>query len=118
MSFGDTRVLLATVLDSVTGVTGHTFPPAVVKAGSAWPRLDNIFRPEGGGDAWGTAWIITVVLGADERTAATFLDDLWPELVDELETSNIVYVTGPGQPVPLQASGTQMQALQLSVMAD
>lgn len=116
MSFDATRTLLATALDTVTGVTGHTFRPAVVKNGSAWPSSPTMNR--GPGDAWLSTWEVTVVLGQDERTAAMFLDAVWDELVQELEESDVCYVNGPGTVLAQPIGGTQMQVLQLFVTAD
>lgn len=113
MSMMDTRVLLATALDSVTGLVGHTFRPAIVKAGSAWPTLAELNR--GPGDAWAAAWDVTVVLGPDERQAANLTDDVFPELVDELEP--IGYVESAG-PVTFPISGTTMHALIVRVTSE
>jgi hypothetical protein len=115
MTFTDTRVLIATALDSVTGVVGHTFRPAVVKAGSAWPQLASVNR--GPGDAFSTGWVITVALGGEERAAATFTDELWPELVDELESNGICFVN-EAVPALLPIAGTNMHVLQVMVTAD
>jgi hypothetical protein len=116
MPFTDTRVLIATALDSVSGVTGHTFRPASVATGSAWPQLVAISR--GPGDAFMTTWQITVILGADERVAANFIDDLWPELVDELENVNGIVYVADAAPTALPMQGQNMQALQVTVTAD
>jgi hypothetical protein len=116
MSFTDTRVLLATALDSVTGLVGHQFRPAVVKAGSAWPTLDTINR--GPGDAWSATWAVTVVLGGEEQAAANLLDDVFPELVDELEANGIAYVEGAAGPAPYPIGGTTMHAATLRVTSE
>jgi hypothetical protein len=116
MSFTDTRVLLATALDSVTGLVGHQFRPAVVKAGSAWPTMDIFNR--GPGDAFSATWIVTVVLGGDEQAAANLLDDVFPELVDELESNGIAYVEGGTGPTPYPIGGTTMHAVALRVTSE
>lgn len=115
MAFQDTRLLLATALDSVTGVKGHQWRPATVVSGSAWPRLVTITR--GPGDAFLITWEVTVALGGEERTAANFTDDLWPELVDELEANGILSITN-AEPVLLQLHGTTMHALQVTGITD
>jgi hypothetical protein len=116
MPFSDTRVLIATALDTVTGVTGHSYRPASIASGSAWPQLVAITR--GPGDAFMTTWQITVVLGADERAAANFIDDLWPELVDELEDLHGIVYVNEAAPAPMPIQGQNMHVLQVMVTAD
>jgi hypothetical protein len=116
MSFTDTRVLLTTVLDSVTGLSGHQFRPSTITTGSAWPKFEQAIR--GGGDAWGATWTVTVILGQDEQAAATLLDQVFDELLDEIESTGTAYVESPAVVVPYQVSGTQMQALQLAVTSE
>lgn len=77
-----TRQTIADALSTVTGVKGYAKRPKTVKAGDAWPLIEQLTR--GPGQAFETTWRIAVVLGPDEATAYDQFDTLVPAVTDAL----------------------------------
>lgn len=72
MSLDDDRQYLADLLNDIPGVHGMPFRSPAPREGDAWPTLPTLDLDQG--LVWRPTWTIVVVLPADERRAATWMD--------------------------------------------
>jgi hypothetical protein len=105
-----TRQTIADALSTVSGVHGYAKRPKAVKAGDAWPLVDQLTR--GPGQAFETTWRIAVLIGPDEVTAIDQFDTLIPAIADALV--HVAYVD-LARPISIQTEagdlfGCEVQA--------
>lgn len=113
MSVTDARAALAAALSTVTGVKGYEFRPGSVKAGAAWPLLDNLER--GPGDSFSGQWRVVLTLGGDEKTAQDKLDTLLPLVTAALDPT--AYVES-ARPIVFQTGAGDMFAAEIRVRSE
>jgi hypothetical protein len=78
MGIAEKRQEFADALSTVDGVHGYPYPPNPLREGDAWPVGPVLTREAG--TAFMATWRIRVVLPSDERAAAAWFDERWPDL--------------------------------------
>lgn len=102
-----TRADIAAALSTITGVSGSEYRPSVLGSGVAWAQMAAWDRDAG--QAFIRTWNIFIVLPADERQAAQWLDANLDAVADALRAD--VFVDRV-EPVTLPAdSGSLFAAL-------
>jgi hypothetical protein len=113
MSYGTTRARIVTALSTVANVTGHPYPPAIMKAGDGWPLLASL--DSGPGQSWQATWRILIVLGGTERDAIDKIDALTPALFDALDP--ILFIDS-ASPVTISTSAGDLPGLQINARSE
>lgn len=114
MSFTDARANIAAALDGLAFLTGHEFRPPTLKAGTAYPLFDEALQ--GPGRKYGGQWRVIVVLGQDEKQAASKLDEWLPPIIDTL-LQNVAHVDRCRAVAPKTDQG-EIFALELTVRSE
>jgi hypothetical protein len=95
MSIVNDRQEIAAALDTVDGVKGYVYRPKAPKPGDAWPTLPNYDLQDG--LVWRPTWTVIVVLPADERSAAMWMDEHFGPLVTALRVPAFPESWNPGR---------------------
>jgi len=85
----DSQVAIASALDSVTGISGFTDAPSILKPGVAWSRLVDM-NATGVPGIFEVNWEVCVVSGSTPEQALAMIDDQADALISALQTA--VYV--------------------------
>lgn len=72
MSLIEDRQAIADALSTVEGVTGHTYRPRTLPAGTSWPLLQTLNR--GPAYDFEATWRVVVILPGDEIRASEWFD--------------------------------------------
>lgn len=113
MSWANDRQEIADALDTVDGVKGYPHRPKVLKPGDAWPLLPDLELQ--GGLVWRPTWTVIVILPADEKQAAVWMDSHFTPIVTALRVPAFPESAAVGV---LESSGGDLLILEITMRSE